>query len=268
MKVSSDGGRGDWQAAPDASHLPVSVLAELGRGQIPPETFAAVVGAFGRLPEEGQYELALRIMNASGSYWLRKSVEKQQFAPKHTQQKHLNRISASASRLLVLLGVNEPKSVAGGVRRGSIHPTATTSLLMGLYRVAVERRPATATASADERLTTLILLLSDLVEAAERCALETGTQYRKGRGGQRRAGQITAEVELMQAIIESYAELRKRFPNSGPQPAFNQALKKFVRSGLKLVDPCLSKPTRITGAAIRGAFVRWRAKPKRKPQLI
>jgi hypothetical protein len=264
MKVSSDGGCGDWQAAPDASHLPVSVLAELGRGQIPPETFAAMLGAFGPLPEEGQYELALRIMNASGIYWLRKSVEKQ-LAPKHTQQKHLNSISTSARRLLALLGVNEPKSVAGGVRRGSLHPTATTSLLMGLYRVAIERRPATATASADERLTTLILLLSDLVEAAERCALETGTQYRKGRGGQRRAGQITAEVELMQAIIESYAELRKRFPNSGPQLAFDEGLRKFLRSGLKLVasasrfvDSDLPKPSRITDAAIRGAFVRWR----------
>ena len=187
-----------------ASDLPISVVTELGRAQIPPENFAAMLGAFGRLTEEGQYTLAVRIMKASAIYWLRKSVEKQQFAPKHTQQKHLNSISTSARRLLALLGVNEPKSVAGGVHGWSnLHPTATTSLLIELYRVAVERRPATATASADGRLASLILLLSDLVEAAERCALETGTQYRKGRGGQRRAGQITAEVELMQAIIAS-----------------------------------------------------------------
>jgi hypothetical protein len=137
-----------------------------------------------------------------------------------------------------------------------------SSLLLGLYRVAVERRPATATASADERLTTLILLLSDLVEAAERCALETGTQYRK---------QITAKVELMQAIIASYAELRNRFPSSGPPLAFDKRLRKFVRSGLKLVasasrfvDSDLPKPTQITDAAIRGAFNRWRAQTKAK----
>jgi hypothetical protein len=238
-----------------APHLPARVLIELRRGQIPPESFAAVLDAFGELPEEGQYDLALRIMDASAIYWLRKSVG---LLPKHTQQKHLNRISTSARRLLALLGVNEPKSVAGGVRQGPIHPIATTSLLMELYRVALKRRPATATASADERLTILIVLLSDLVEAAELCALEIGTQYRKGQGGQRRAGQITAEVELMQAIIESYAELRKRFPNSGPQPAFDKRLLKFVRSGLKLVASDLSKPSRITDAAIRGAFVRWR----------
>jgi len=56
------------------------------------------------------------------------------------------------------------------------------SLLPELYRVAVERRP-TATASANERLSTLIVLLSDLVEAAEQCALKTGTQYRQRRVG-------------------------------------------------------------------------------------
>ena len=169
------------------------------------------------------------------------------------------------------LGVKEPKSVASGVHRGSIHPTTGPSLLIELYRVAVERRPATATASADERLTTLILLLSDLVEAAERCALDAGTQYRPGHGGARRTGQITAEVALVQGLIESYAELRKRFPGSGPQSAFDQPLLKFMRSALKLVasashfvDPDLSEPTRITDAAIRGAFNRWRAQTKAK----
>jgi hypothetical protein len=241
----------------DALHLPERVLIELWRGQIPPETFGAMLGAFGRLPEEGQYELALRIMNASGIYRLRKSVEKQPFARKHTQQKHLNRINSSARRLLALLGVNVTKSVAGGVRRGlNLHPTATTSLLIELYRVAVERRPATATVSADERLATLILLLSDLVEAAERCALETGTQYRPGRGGQRRAGQVTAEVQLIKTIIESYALLRNKFPSSGPRRASHRTLMQFVRSALRLVDPCLAEPSRITDEAIRGAFNR------------
>jgi hypothetical protein len=155
----------------------------------------------------------------------------------------------------------------------NLHPTASTSLLVELHRVAVERRPTIAKASADERLATLILLLSDLMEAAERCALETGTQYRKGQGGQRRAGQITAEVELVQGLIESYAELRNRFLNSGPQLAFDQPLRKFVRSALKLVasvsrfiDPNL--PTRITDAAIRGAFNRWRAQTKAKTAVI
>ena len=140
--------------------------------------------------------------------------------------------------------------------------------------MAVDRRPATANVSADERLTSLILLLSDLLEAAERCALEISTQYRPGRGGDRRARQITAEVELVQGVIKSYAELRNRFPSSGPPPAFDKRLRKFVRSGLKLVasasrfvDSHPPKLTRITDAAIRGAFNRWRAQTKAKPQV-
>ena len=34
-----------------APHLPARVLIELRRGQIPPESFAAVLDAFGELPE-------------------------------------------------------------------------------------------------------------------------------------------------------------------------------------------------------------------------
>jgi hypothetical protein len=290
MKASSGGGR---RGAP---HLPARVLIELRRGQIPPESFAAVLDAFGELPEEGQYDLAVRIINASTIYELRKLVE-QQFPHPHEHQSRLKRISISAKHLLALLGINDAKSVARGIYprveirinkattpptvttepaelppQVTIHPTATL-LSTWLYRVAVDRRPATANVSAGERLTSLIMRLSDLVEAAERCGLETGG-HRRGRGGDRRAGQITAEVAFMQALMESYAALRSSFPNSGPQPAFDERLLKFARSGLMLVvsasrfvDSRLAKPTRTTDAAIRGAFNRWRAQIKAKPQI-
>jgi hypothetical protein len=246
-----------------------------------------MLGAFGRLPEEGQYELALRIMNASGIYWLRKSVEQQKFPQAHERRDQLEDMSALARRLLSLLGVNEPKSVAGGVRRGSIHPTATSSLLIWLYRVAVERRPATATANADERLTTLIVVLSDLVEAAEQSAREVST--RRGLGGDRRTGELTPEGELIQAIIKLYIDFRHRFPSSDPKPKCDQRLRKFVRSGLELavssiregpdgkkydpwhmaaIDCDLPKPTRTTDAAIRGAFQRVIAQTKSKSGLV
>jgi len=252
-----------------------------------------MLDAFGELPEEGQYDLAVRIIKASTIYELRKLVEPQFLLP-HKHQSRLKRISTSAKRLLALLGINDAKSVARGVYprveiridkattpptvttvpaelpQVTIHPTATL-LLTWLYRVAVDRRPATANVSADERLTSLILLLSDLLEAAERCALEISTQYRPGRGGDRRARQITAEVELVQGVIKSYAELRNRFPSSGPPPAFDKRLRKFVRSVLELVasasrfvDSDLPKPSRITDAAIGGAFNRCLHKPKRK----
>jgi hypothetical protein len=237
----------------------------LQRGQIPPDAFIALLAAFGPLPAKRQKELAVRIINASQIYRLRKSVEKQ-FPLPHEQQKGLNGISASARGLLRLLGVNEAESVAKGVRRGSLRRTVAQILIPSLYCVALERRPATATAGADERLNSLVVLLSDLVEAAKRCALEARSQYRHGRGGERRAGKITAEVELLQAIFEAYA--CTRFPNSGPQPAFDQALRKFVRSGLQLVDSGLSE-SRITDEAIRAAFNRYGVhKPTRSQRLI
>ena len=123
-----------------ASDLPISVVTELGRAQIPPENFATVLSAFGRLSERGQYSLAVCIINVSQTYELRKLVEKRPLPLLRKQRECSNRIGASARGLLALLGVEEPKSVASGVRRGSIHPTTGPSLLIELYHVAVERR--------------------------------------------------------------------------------------------------------------------------------
>jgi hypothetical protein len=244
-----------------AADLPVSVIAELWRAQIPPENVAAVLSTFGRIPEDAQYDFAVGIINLSGSYHLRKTIEKQQFPLPHEQRKRLEDIGTSARRVLKLLGVNKAELIAGGVGVGStLHPTVTTCLLTGLYRVGVERRPEKATIGAQERLTILLVLLSDLVETTERCARETST--RPGHGGNRRVGELTAEGELIQAVMQLYLKFRDRFSNSGPQPAFDEPLRKFVRSCLELVDPGLA--TRITDAAIRGAFVRWRAQIKRK----
>jgi hypothetical protein len=71
----------------------------------------------------------------------------------------------------------------------------------------------------------------------------------------------------MQGAIDSYAALRNRFPSSGPPLAFDKPLLKFVRSCLTLVDSNLPKPSRITDAAIRGAFNRWFAQTKAKPVI-
>jgi hypothetical protein len=252
-----------WRSMQSASDrglgLPDTVLTELWRTEIPPENFAAVLSVFGSLPEEGQYDLALRLADAVAVYRLRETVEKQKFPQAHQHRKQLEGIGKAARRLLKLLGVDKAESVSGSVHIGSnLHPTATAYVLTGLYRVGTQRRPGKL-ASANERLATLPMLLSDLVEATEQSARETSTQ--RGRGGDRRAGQITAEVELMQSLIASYAALRSSFPDSGPEPAFDLPLKSFVRSGLRLVDPCLAKPSRLTDEAIRGAFNRMH-KPK------
>jgi len=275
MQSSSDRGLG----------LPDTVLTELWRAEIPPENFAAVLSAFGSLPEEAQYDLVVGLAKPVAIYGLRKTVEKQKFPPAHRRRKRLKDISTSARRILKLLGVDKAESIASGVRIGSnLHPTAITDVLIALYRIGVQRRPDTSNISATERLTTALVLLSDLVEAAEQSSRETST--RPGRGGDRRSGVPTAEQELLQSIIKAYIEYRDRFPSSGPAPAFDESLRKFVRTALELAISCshsvapdgkkiepwymaaidrdLPKPTRTTDAAIRGAFQRVAAQTKQK----
>src|SRR5262249_45716421 len=148
-------------------------LTELWRAQIPPENFAAVLSAFGRLPEEAQYDFTVLLANAVAIYRLRSTVEKQKLPPAHRRRKQLKDISTSARRILKLLGVEKAESIASGVRIGSnLHPTAITDVLTGLYRIGVQRRPETSNISAPERLATALVLLSDLVEAAEQSSRE------------------------------------------------------------------------------------------------
>ena len=70
----------------------------------------------------------------------------------------------------------------------------------------------TANVGAGERLINLILLLSDRAQAAEQCALETGRQYVRSRGGNRRKNLVTAEVELVQGLIEFMPSYVTVFP--------------------------------------------------------
>ena len=72
-----------------ASDLPISVVTELGRAQIPPETFAAMLGAFWAATRRRADTLAVRIINVLQIYELVKLVEKQQFPLPHQQREHL-----------------------------------------------------------------------------------------------------------------------------------------------------------------------------------
>lgn len=247
--------------------LPERVVQVLKAGQKLPETFAAMLDAFGPLPEDGQYALANRMIAAAGTYTLRRMVRD---SPRPFEERNrLVDIGAATKRLLALFGIDDPKSVASDPLArgmGTLHPVVTKHLLTELFRVAVERRPATATLGADERVVTLLLLLSDLAEAAERSAREVerpsnakaerlppsgGVLSKRGDrepgtagpGGDRREGP-TAEGELIRSIIEAYAALCEHFPKNERKPAFDGRLVQFVRAGLQLV---------VTSAPIFGA---------------
>jgi hypothetical protein len=273
------------QAQPDRkTELPADIPTQIstaasklvGSTHFPLADFEKVLLAFGDLSEGGQHELATRLIRASGVYRLRISITEQGFPNEHQTWEQLKGISVSAKRLLKLLGITDPKSVAKAVTLadlGSIkfHPVTTTSILTGLYRVAVERRPQIEV-DAWDRLKELLVLLSDLV--AITAHVEDAPKKPKGKG---------AKGELIDELIEIYDELRRRFPDSGPKPGFGGPLIRFIRACLQFaistvvvtgsngakhqldqwaVGPKVS-PDRIvdvgdvSDGAIRGAFNRW-----------
>ncbi len=254
--------------------------------------FEKVLLAFGDLPEGGQRELATRLIRASGIYRLRISVEERGFPSEHQKWEQLKSISGSAKRLLKLLVIGKPKDLALGVvpvLSLPLHSVTTTDLVTRLYRVAVERRPQIEV-DAWDRLKELLVLLSDLV--AITAHVEDTRKKQKGKG---------AKGELLYEIIEIYAELRRRFPDSGPKPGFGGPMNRFIRACLQFaistvvithsngakrqldqwaVGPKVS-PDRIIDVSgevtkdvsddvIRGAFTQWakRAQIKRKKIVI
>jgi hypothetical protein len=102
----------------------------------------------------------------------------------------------------------------------------------------------------------LMHLLSDLHEAAARTARNFAPGAHMGHGGKRRDRQ-SAEGELIYKILDIYAEVRERHPDSGPKPGFGGPLLRFVRACLRVIDLSLEK--RMTGTKIGGHFTRWRA---------
>jgi len=127
-----------------------------------------------------------------------------------------------------------------------------------MQEVAVERRGDAVTMDALMRVKTLLLLLSDLIEAARRAAkrsAEAPGQSSRARGGVRRRG-LTAIGELIHAIFKIYADIRERYPESGPKPKFGGPMLRFVKASLVVIDPSLAR--KISEVAIRGHFESWR----------
>jgi hypothetical protein len=240
--------------------------------QMTVEKFSLLLSAFGRLPEDGKRELVERMAGAVGTYRFRIDAEKTLPQPAK-QRELLESISGAASRLLKRMGFSDAQVVdIARHRRVMTSDPATSLLLVQLYAVGTERRPATATPDADELFATLVLLLSDLAEAAKRSARKVSEQSprrgkARGKGGKSRAGPIAAG-ELIGRIIETYATMRKRFPKSGPPLSYDHSLRQFVRAGLALADPDLSKPSLKTDEAIRGVLNRWQAQSKAKQAVI
>jgi hypothetical protein len=264
----------------DASttQLPNPVLVELSRAGIEPLRFDALLETFGPLSGEGQMELVNRLIEARMIYAIhRRMHECDRDDRPGKRRERLEEIGATAARLFKLLHRDGTDS-----QPWHLHP-AITLAFPALYRIALERRPTTAPCEPNVQLRILAEILGDLVALSDRAGIIVDDRFPRSHGGERREGPMAA-AELIQALIETYASLRARFPESGRPLAFGKALIQFVRAGLEFavsyppiidpdgvryehseaafVDADLPKPARTSDKAIQGILTRWRAQSK------
>lgn len=290
--------------------IPDAVRKEIERARLPANAARRVLEAFGPIPPAGALELINRLIAARGAYEVQNMAKPPKSLrhripsfPTHSQELHrLSDMHKSATRLLKLLGIDNPNDAAVEPfeRRLEIFQSpGVPGLLPLMMSVAKERRGDKAVLDAIERLASLLLLLSDLVEASERAAKQiklwmgkdgagkshTGesTPAKKGlsrRGGRRTEGE-SASSTLIASLIDTYHLSRKRYPKSGPPFSFDKALRDFVRAGLEFatakkppvrdskgnlyvpLDELFADPAVLKRSddAIRGIFNRHKHKP-------
>jgi hypothetical protein len=251
-------------------------------GGMHPKKFLPVLNAFGPLPEEGQRELAERLVGRVGEFRL--AIGAKGLLPSE-ERDDLTQIAQAAKDLLKMLGVDNPQMLSSDVAKAQLHSWACGWLLPEFYKVGTEKRPATAAMAAHERWITLLLLLSDVKEAAERCALmamhtSPRDRNRRGRGGTGRRGP-DPKGRLLCGLFETYSALRRRYPDSGP-PLARKRPSDFVSACLTLAassapaftgkdgaryelwdeDVGVEQSNQTTPKAINSAFDRWK---KRRP---
>ena len=190
-------------------------------------------------------------------------------ANKEFRRERLSEIGSAAGRLLRLLHRDGLDA-----QPWNLHP-AITLALPHLCQLAAERSPDQ---SWDGALSRLEEMLADL----EKVGIQTETvfprPFPKKHGGRRREGHNPA-TGLVERLIEIYENIRSRYPESGPVPAYGVPLIQFVRAGLafavsppaefadsegrryqlfevRYLETDLAKDSRITDNAIRGIFDR------------
>jgi hypothetical protein len=258
--------------------LPDAVIGALSIPWVDPSQFQKVVAVFGPLTDDGQLELANRLICGRLEYELRRRFEQGGDQPAELRE-HLKKIGAAATRLLALLHRDgKAPSIESVGQLWCLHQVIGRTLPT-LHQVAEYRAPGRVFIEPQHRLRTLTETLVDLIAVAERRDAIIVPEFAESRGGTRREG-VTAKSGLIEALITAYAALRGSFPESGPEPGPNLALRQFVRAGLEFavtygpifdsdgrqytapeaefVDVNLAKCTRTTDAAINAIFKRWK----------
>lgn len=270
------------------TQLPAAVMGALSIPWVDSSQFEKVVEAFGPLTDDGQLELANRLIRARLDYAPHRRVEDGDDQPAELRR-HLKKIGTAAARLLALLHHDgKTPSVESVGQLWSLHQVIGRMLPI-FHQVAENRLQGQELAEPHHRLRVLAETLVDLIAVAERPDAVIQAQFAGSRGGTRREGP-TAKTRLIEALITAYASLRERFPESGPAPGRNTALRQFVRSGLRFavsyrprsdscgrqytapeaefIDADLANRTRTTDDVIDGIFDRWPDRPKPNLGLI
>jgi hypothetical protein len=260
----------DAHEARSALSLPDPVLAALSIPGIDAARFGAVVEALGLLPIEGQVELANRLIGARSQYVVHRMSVCDGDCPQGLRCERLGEIGDVAARLLRLLHRNGTDP-----RPWNLHP-AITLALPRLFEISLKHRSGQIW--GDQGLTRLEAMLTDLVGAGAEAETIFPAESPRQHGGSRRAGPTPA-TGLVADLIAIYAEVRAKYPKSGPEPAFDAHLKGFVRAALAFVvgrppefmgtdrrrysffearflETDLSKESRTTDDMIRGIFYR------------
>jgi hypothetical protein len=265
----------------EASPLPEQVASALSIPGIDPARFRDVLQSFGPIPDEGQLQLANRLIEAREQYlYYRMSWSFDTTRPSHLRDR-LRAIGSASEQLRRLLHHDGADPAPWNTHH------VITGALPELCRIAIERRPNQIW-DPPQGVSLLSEMLADLLEAGARAEAIYPTQYSKRHGGDRKQGSSDPVANLVERLIDIYAELRELYLGSGPRPAVGKPLIQFVRAGLTFavstrklpdgtkqpsfeaafIDPDLPKKTRITDDAIKAVFQRRAARIKRTDSLI
>jgi hypothetical protein len=260
-----------------ALSLPDPVLVALSIPGIDPARFGAVIQAFGSLPNEGQVELANRLIEARDQYLYHRMSVCDATTRKGVLRSRLKDIGSAADRLLRLLHRD-----GADPQPWNAHPAATLALPQ-LCRTGSQHRPIQIW-DPPQGLSLLRAMLADLAAVGAQAEAIFQARSPQKHGGSRREGPNPASG-LVEQLIEIYETMRAQYPASGRATVFGKPLVKFVRAGLAFavstrtvwldgtsrpsfeaafMEADLPKPTRVTDDAIRGAFQRRRTQTEAK----
>ena len=227
----------------------------------------AAVEAFGPLAVQGKQSLLNKIVEKILIYRSRESDWEQHLSPSPGERaKFLGDVSKAATRLLKVFGIADRNAITNvgagmektaGIRSTGLRPEVTTDLLVGLQRVSEARRPVTAILGATERMDALLVLLSDLVEAADLAHGRVEIVPSKWGGSRREEEPIGA---LLQDFLQIYVDMRKFDSRSGPAIGFGGPLLRFVSMAVAVADPKLV----VKDESVKKALRTYRGRSRRK----